>query len=165
MSKADEFQSKTKRQALKEKKPRERKFTLVSGGCEVIKVAKDVFMKYSDDETLKKLKILTTYYPRDTILCQTYLQQSDWRTYREEIVDHVVARHIVRLETARGFLRSHSVKSSPVPSPLCSINAWSPSNSRWEYFTDAGWVSGKVTRSLVEGKCKMFTSFEYFSLQ
>ncbi|XP_067022612.1 cyclic nucleotide-binding domain-containing protein 2-like isoform X3 [Acropora muricata] len=151
LSKADEFQSKAKRQALKEKKPRERKFTLVSGGCEVIKVAKDVFLKYSDDETLKKLKIFTTYYPRDSILCQTYLQQSDWRTYREEIVDHVVARHIVRLETARGFLQSHSVRSSPVPSPLCSINAWSPSNSRWEYFTDAGWVSGKVTRSLVEG--------------
>lgn len=151
-SKADESNSKVKRHPPKENKPRERKFILVSGGCEIIKVAKDVFFKYLDDSTLEKLKMLTTNYPRDSTLCQAYLQQSDWRTYREEIVDNVVARHIVRQETAKGFLRSPTVRSSPVPSPLCSVKVWSRSPSKWEYFTDAGWVSGQVTRPLIEAR-------------
>ena len=136
----------------KKKQPRERQFTLVSGGCEVIKVAKEVFFKYSDDSTLEKLRKLTVTYPRDSILCQTYLQQSDWRTYREEIVDNVVVRHIARLETAKGSARSHTVRSSPVPSPLCSMKMWPPVNSKWEYFPDVGWVSGQVTRPAIEGK-------------
>jgi len=134
----------------KKKQPRERQFTLVSGGCEVIKVAKEVFFKYSDDSTLEKLRKLTVTYPRDSILCQTYLQQSDWRTYREEIVDNVVVRHIARLETAKGSARSHTVRSSPVPSPLCSMKMWPPVNSKWEYFPDVGWVSGQVTRPAIE---------------
>lgn len=140
----------TKRQTKKEKKPRERRFTLVSGGCEVIKVAKDVFFKYSDTATLDKLSQLTTTYPEDSILCQTYLQQSDWRTYREEIVDNVVVRHIARLETAKGSSRSHKVRSSPVPSPLCSMKMWPPVNSKWEYFPDTGWVPGYVARPAIE---------------
>lgn len=140
----------TKRQTKKEKKPRERRFTLVSGGCEVIKVAKDVFFKYSDTATLDKLSQLTTTYPKDSILCQTYLQQSDWRTYREEIVDNVVVRHIARLETAKGSSRSHKVRSSPVPSPLCSMKMWPPVNSKWEYFPDTGWVPGYVARPAIE---------------
>ena len=138
--------------AKKNKKPRERQFTLVSGGCEVIKVAKEVFFKYSDDSTLEKLRKLTATYPRDSILCQTYLHQSDWRTYREKIVDNVVARHIVRSEAAKGSVRLHSVRSSPVPSPMCSMKMWPPTNSKWEYFPDAGWVSGQLTRPAIEGK-------------
>ena len=141
-----------KRQAEKEKKPRERRFTLVSGGCEVIKVAKEVFFKYSDAATLDKLRRLTTTYPQDNILCQTYLQQSDWRTYREEMVDNVVVRHIARLETAKGSARAHLVRSSPVPSPLCSMKMWPSVNSKWEYFPDTGWVPGYVARSSIEGK-------------
>ena len=139
------------RRLKKKKKPRERQFTLISGGCEVIKVAKDAFFKYSDDATLAKLRKLTATYPRDSILCQTYLQQSDWRTYREEIVDNVVVRNIARLETAKGSLRSHTVRSSPVPSPLCSMKMWSPVKSKWEFFPDVGWVSSQVTRPAVEG--------------
>jgi len=141
-----------KRQSKKENKPRERRFTLVSGGCEVIKVTREVFFKYSDTVTLDKLKQLTATYPEDTILCQTYLQHSDWRTYREEIVDNVVVRHIARLETAKGSARSHKVRSSPVPSPLCSMKMWQPVNSKWEYFPDTGWVPGYVARPAVEGR-------------
>lgn len=118
----------------------------------MIKVAKDVFFKYSDTATLDKLSQLTTTYPEDSILCQTYLQQSDWRTYREEIVDNVVVRHIARLETAKGSSRSHKVRSSPVPSPLCSMKMWPPVNSKWEYFPDTGWVPGYVARPAIEGK-------------
>ena len=118
----------------------------------MIKVAKDVFFKYSDTATLDKLRQLTARYPEDSILCQTYLQQSDWRTYREEIVDNVVVRHIARLETAKGSSRSHKVRSSPVPSPLCSMNMWPPVNSKWEHFPDTGWVPGYVTRPAIEGK-------------
>lgn len=134
-------------------KPRERRFTLVSGGCEVIKVAKEVFFKYSDAATLNKLRRLTTIYPQDSILCQTYLQQSDWRTYREEMVDNVVVRHIARLETAKGSARAHLVRSSPVPSPLCSMKMWPSVNSKWEYFPDTGWVPGYVVLPGIEGKC------------
>lgn len=155
LPRADEAESKihiTNKRPKKNKKPRERQFTLVSGGCEVIKVAKEVFFKYSDDATLEKLRKLTGTYPRDSILCQTYLQQSDWRTYREKIVDNVVARHIVRSEAAKGSVRLHSVRSSPVPSPMCSMKMWPPSNSKWEYFPDAGWVSGQLTRPAIEGK-------------
>lgn len=141
-----------KRQSKKYNQGRERRFTLVSGGCEVIKVAKEVFFKYSDAATLDELRRLTATYPRDSILCQTYLQQSDWRTYREGIVDNVVVRHIARLETAKGSARSHTVRSSPVPSPLCSIKLWPSVNSKWEYFPDTGWVSGHVTRPAIEGK-------------
>lgn len=140
-----------KRQTKKDK-PRERRFTLVSAGCEVVKVAKEVFFKHSDAVTLDKLKRLTTTYPRDSVLCQTYLQQSDWRTYRENIVDNVVVRHIARLETAKGSARSHTVRSSPVPSPLCSMKMWPSVNSKWEYFPDSGWVPGQVARPAIEGK-------------
>ena len=141
-----------KRQSKKEIKPRERRFTLVSGGCEVIKVAKEVFFKYSDAATLDKLRQVTATYPEDSVLCQTYLQQSDWRTYREEIVDNVVVRHIARLETAKGSARTHKVRSSPVPSPLCSMKMWPPVNSKWEYFPDTGWVPGYVARPAIEGR-------------
>lgn len=140
------------RRPKKKKKPRERQFTLVSGGCEVIKVAKEVFFKYSDDSTLEKLRKLTTTYPRDSILCQRYLRQSDWRTYREEIVDNVAVRHIARLETAKGSARSHAVRSSPVPSPLCSMKMWPPVTSKWEYFPETGWVSRQVAHPAIEGE-------------
>ncbi|XP_022788568.1 cyclic nucleotide-binding domain-containing protein 2-like [Stylophora pistillata] len=133
----------------KENKPRDRRFTLVSAGCEVVKVAKEVFFKYSDAETLDKLKRLTTNYPKDSFLCQTYLQQSDWRTYRENVVDNVVVRHIARLETAKGSARSHKVRSSQVPSPLGSVKMWPSVNSRWEYFPEEGWVSVQVTKPIV----------------
>lgn len=140
------------RQPKKENKPRERRLTLVSGGCEVIKVDREVFFKYSDVATLDKLRQLTTRYPEDSILCQTYLQQSDWRTYREEIVDNVVVRNLVRLETAKGSARSHKIRSSPVPSPLCSMKMWPTVNSKWEYFPDTGWVPGYVARPTIEGR-------------
>ena len=135
----------------KEDKLRDRRFTLVSAGCEVVKVAKEVFFKYSDAETLDKLKQLTTTYPKDSFLCQKYLQQSDWRTYRENVVDNVVVRHIARLETAKGSARSHKVRSSPVPSPLGSVKMWPSINSKWEYFPDAGWESAQVNTPAVDG--------------
>ena len=133
---------------------KERRFILVSGGCEVIKVAKEVFFKHSDSETVEKLQQLTAVYPEDKTLCRTYLQQSDWRKYREEIVDNVVVRHIASLETAKGSARSYSVRSSPVPSPLYSSKLLPSVNSKWEYFPQTGWVSTQVIRPAIEGRLK-----------
>ena len=111
------------------KKRRERRFTLTSRGCEVIKVAKETIRKHGDATTINRLKQFTKNYPKDDELCHAYIKQSDWRTYREELVDNVVIRHIVHHETAKGSARAQGVRSSPVPSPLCSLASWQTSAS------------------------------------
>ena len=153
-----EYEEKRFKRDENPKKRKERRFTLVSGGCEVIKVAKDVFKKYGDLETMNTLKQFTRTFPKDSELCHAYLKESDWRTYREELVDNVVVRHIVHQETAKGSARAHGVRSSPVPSPLCtlapsqtSVNA----GSQWEYYPRTGWAAGQVVRPAVEGKIEI----------
>ena len=101
---------------------------------------------------MEKLKDFLKVYPSDATLCRTYLKQSDWKTYREELVDNLVVNHLAKLETAKGSARANLVRASPVPPPLCSVKPWQQVNDKWEFFPNAGWAIGQVIKPAVEGK-------------
>lgn len=109
---------------------------------------KKEFCKYADSETIELLRLLTATYPTDNKLCQTYLKQSDWRCYREELVGDIIERR----QAIKHGVRRTLVKPTPVLSPLCSFDARHTSSSNWEYFRGSGWMSSKVISPVIKGK-------------
>ena len=101
---------------------------------------------------MERLKEYVKVYPSDSALCNTYLKLSDWKTYREELVENLVVNNLARMETAKGSARGHLVRQSPVLPPLCTVKPWQQSNHKWEYFPNVGWAASQVATPAVEGK-------------
>ncbi|XP_032218241.1 cyclic nucleotide-binding domain-containing protein 2 [Nematostella vectensis] len=110
---------------------KQRRVTLLSRGCEVVKVSKEGFIKYADAETYKTLRQMARDYPSDNKLCHTYLKHSDWRTYREGLVENLVLGKMSRQDAAKGVWRTFNTCVSPVPPPLCSLKPWHPAQAAW----------------------------------
>ncbi|XP_028516212.1 cyclic nucleotide-binding domain-containing protein 2 [Exaiptasia diaphana] len=130
----------------KRPKVKERRFILLSEGCEVIKMPKKEFTKDADSETIEHLRLLTANYPTDNKLCQAYLKQSNWRCYREELVDDIIER---KQAIKHGVTRTLA-KPTPIVSPLCSFVAQHPASSNWEYFRGTGWTASKVISPVIK---------------
>jgi len=66
-----------------------RKFTLVSAGCDVIRVPKSVIKAYADQTMLQKIKHESFTYDTDWMLYKRFKRYNDWRCFREQLVDHI----------------------------------------------------------------------------
>lgn len=66
-----------------------RKFTLVSAGCEIIRVPKLSVERMADEETIAMLETVEPGYPPDDKLFQIYQRYHTWRSFREKLVDDI----------------------------------------------------------------------------
>ena len=66
-----------------------RKFTLVSSGCEVLRITKSVIKNHLDETTIRKIQSQTASYPTDEELYHTFKRFNNWRCFREQLVDHI----------------------------------------------------------------------------
>jgi len=130
----------------------ERRFILVSGGCEIIKMPKKEFYRDSDHETIERLHQLTANYPSDNKLCRAYLKQSEWRCYREELVEDLVERNQASRETSKGLRRTTIQHATPTISPQCAFNPKESLSANFEYFRGSGWTGVNAVSPLVKGK-------------
>ena len=75
------------------------RFSMVSKGCTLIHVPRSRFKEMADDVTMEKVKALLTMYPSDLDLCQSFLQKSEWDSFKHGLVEDVVAQH----QSIKGF--------------------------------------------------------------
>ena len=64
--------------------------SLVSKGCEVIRVPKAQFLALADEQTLERLQGLVRAYPKDAELCRTFLQQNKWDCFKHELLEAMI---------------------------------------------------------------------------
>ena len=89
---------------LPEEKQDNRKFTLVSSGCEVIRVPRSLMKEYCEHNVHAWKEVMDTadsYYPTDEELREEFNSFNRWRCYREKFVDHVAT-------TTKGLSRKTS---------------------------------------------------------
>ena len=67
----------------------DRKFALVSSGCEVIRVPRSLIKDVADEDMLKIIKKAILPYPSDKDLYIKFNVYNKWRCFREELVDNV----------------------------------------------------------------------------
>ena len=65
--------------------------SLISKGCEVIRVPKSQFLALADDETLAKLHDAVRQFPGDSDLCRIFLRRNQWDCFKHELLDAMVS--------------------------------------------------------------------------
>ncbi|XP_077870434.1 cyclic nucleotide-binding domain-containing protein 2-like [Saccoglossus kowalevskii] len=65
--------------------------SLVSGGCEVIRVSMSRFREDADAATLREVEKQIPVFPSDAELCAKFLKQSKWKNFKSDIVQGIIA--------------------------------------------------------------------------
>ena len=69
-----------------------RRFSVVSAGCEVMRVPRTCIEEINDHDVIKKLKNSVRWYPSDEVLYTQYKVNDGWRSFRQNIVSDVLQK-------------------------------------------------------------------------
>ncbi|XP_070535923.1 cyclic nucleotide-binding domain-containing protein 2-like isoform X2 [Ptychodera flava] len=64
--------------------------SLVSAGCELIRISMSKFRKYANEATLQEVAKQMPMYPSDAELSSKFLKQSQWKNFKSSIVEGVI---------------------------------------------------------------------------
>lgn len=114
-----------------------RKFTLLSAGCEVIRLSKSVLKPCIDEMTINEIKKKMFSYQTDEELYVIFTRQNNWRCFREELVDHIAE---YRQNVDKAFKeRCVSIPKLPLIQRKCISRTQSPSE-HWQKLLDDGHI-------------------------
>ncbi|KAJ8036557.1 Cyclic nucleotide-binding domain-containing protein 2 [Holothuria leucospilota] len=123
------------------------KLSLMSLGCEVIRVSLSKFKEYADEKTLEKIQKITPKYPNNHFLWSNFQEQNNWNSFKHGVVQDVIDNHAQAVTPntfardlrkapgslspkqganayRRNSLPTPSKKSNPMPKILYSANQW-----------------------------------------
>ena len=64
--------------------------SLVSHGCELIRVSMSKFREYADEDTLTKVRNLFPTYATDLELWRSFQKQNKWNNFKTDVIDNVM---------------------------------------------------------------------------
>lgn len=123
------------------------KLSLMSLGCEVIRVSLSKFKEYADEKTLEKIQKITPKYPNNHFLWSNFQEQNNWNSFKHGVVQDVIDNHAQAVTPntfardlrkapgssspkqganayRRNSLPTPSKKSNPMPKIPYSANQW-----------------------------------------
>ena len=71
------------------------KLSLLSLGCEIIRVSMSKFREYADKETMKKAEDMFTQCPTDYTLWTSFKKQNHWNNFKNGVVSDVLYESII----------------------------------------------------------------------
>ncbi|XP_061468860.1 cyclic nucleotide-binding domain-containing protein 2 [Rhineura floridana] len=74
-----------------------RVIVLVSKGSEIIRLKKEKLEECADDATIMKLSQKKMKYPSDDELCQVFLRQNSWETFKKDLLNLVMQPKLMKM--------------------------------------------------------------------
>ncbi|XP_065269061.1 cyclic nucleotide-binding domain-containing protein 2 [Emys orbicularis] len=97
---------------LPEDKQDDRSMVLVSQGAEVIRLKKEKFEELADHTTIMKLHKLQPKYPSDDELCQSFLEQNDWKIFKKDLMNLFLERKLTMMASSQHVKPKKDIYSS-----------------------------------------------------
>lgn len=96
------------------------KLSLLSLGCEIIRVSLSKFREFADEETLKKIQKMIPNYPDNHFLWSNFREEFKWSSFKNGIVQDVMENH-TQAVAPNTFARD--LRSTPCSATLATKSA------------------------------------------
>ncbi|XP_072902716.1 cyclic nucleotide-binding domain-containing protein 2-like isoform X1 [Hemitrygon akajei] len=68
-----------------------RTFNIKSVGTKVVRIDMETFAKIADHKTLQKVRNLQSVYPSDNKLCEIFIRNNFWKTFKKEMIAKITS--------------------------------------------------------------------------